>query len=933
MRRPSAAIVLSLFALAATASTPYVRSFDALPGFNTAETRAIAQDARGFMWFAGDSGLVRFDGQHAQRFAPSDRPCRALSVSVDEIGIYAHDECGQLFSVDANGRSTLLLAGSGHHVRAAASSGSHRYAVIDHQLVTVHGDTARALGVTVVPEPFGFPRLLPVPCGVVLSTSRNSWLVRNDSPERAPMALHHGNGAEIGDVVAAAGCDHRPLALLSRFPGVLYRASAGDATRMSALHVERNRGIGLAYRDERLWVSYDIKLLAFDGDIMTRRFAQSRDLPSGGPLLVDAEQSLWIGSISRILQLPEPDAQRYDASAGLVSSHAYGIVAEPWRGAGSVLLISWQGAHRLQDGSVENTSPLDVFGTACTTLQHTWYASKAAWQLDSASGSILFPRAPGDDSSITQCIQVNGVDLAASGLGLIRRREGQAQPDVLRPALHAGGPAGISALAMHDERLWMAEGDEVCDVNPWAPDQAADCRRCDGARSVNSLLEAGGNLYASAAPLGLVRIDRSGCYPQRLDDDALGATPHGLSSAHDGGFWAYGNQAVLRLLPDGRDRLRVVERIGRSRGLSSTAAVAVLDIGQAVWVANIEGFTQINRSRPGLVEPPLHLAPLRASADGLAIHDAQILPASTGVVDLNFAGLSFREPDQLRYRHRINAGPWSLPSASSRLTLTRIQPGSYNIEVAFQQAAGSRWSAQERLRFVVRGPWHSTWWGITLIAMAATAAVLAVYGIRRQRQALLSRQRNEIAADLHDELGSELASVRVLSSLLERADLSEGDRQSLAAELRESSEAASSNLRRLVAHMKSGATIGQLLAQVQRLAERLCGASLRLHFALSEADNARPLPALTYRQLYLMLSEALSNASRHAQATSVALRATVQSGMLIVECTDDGIGFDPARIEGNGLGHLRERAHKLGAKLHIQSAVTAGASVRIEVPL
>ena len=934
MYRLSVAVLLSLIALAASAAAPHSRSFDAVPGFNATETRAMAQDSRGFMWFAGATGLIRFDGQQARRFAANDRPCGAQSVSVDLLGVYALDDCGQLFSVDSQYRTQQLLTGASGRVRAAASSGAHRYAVVDHQLVAVFGDTSRALGITVVPEPFGFPRLLPLPCGVVLSTSLRAWLVHNDHPDDPPEPLRHINGAEIGDVVAAAGCEGRALTLLTRFPGVLYRASVDAPASMSKVHAERNRGIGLAYRGQRLWVSYDIRLLAFNGDSLTRSYPQSRDLPSGGPLLVDAEQSLWIGSMARVLQLPDPDTQRFDASAGLVSSHAYDVVAEPWRGEDAVLAISWQGAHRLRKGRVENPQPLDVFGTACTSAKHSWYASQRDWQLDRASGTVRAPRLRGDDTVITQCLAVAGGDLAASGLGLIMRREGEAQPTVLRRALHPDDPPGISALALHDDRLWLAAGNEVCDVNPQAPDSdAATCRRCDGARNVRALLPYQGRLYASASPLGVVRIDRDGCHPQRLEDPALAIAIQGLSPAHDGGFWAYGTQSVLRLLPGGSEQLQVVERVGQSHGLGSTAAVALLDTGPALWVANIEGFTQIRRDQPGAALPSLQLAPLRASADGMTLNDGQVLPSSTRVIDLNFAGLSFKEPGQLRYRHRINTAAWSAPSASSRLTLTGIQAGAYTLEVAFQATPVSPWSPSERLRFVVSSPWYRTGRGMGLMALTMLALWATVMLLRRQRQQVLERQRQDIAADLHDELGSELASVRVLSSLLDRDDLSDRDRRTLIADLQDSSEAATGNLRRLVAHMKSGTTLGQLLAQIRRLGERLCGSALQVEFNVSDGDKARVLSALRYRQTHLLLSEVLSNAARHAHATSVILHARLQTGVLVIECSDNGRGFDPQDTQGNGLGHLRERARKLGARLHIAAATGAGVEVRLELPL
>lgn len=937
--------LLLLQAPALFAATPFVRSFEALARAGATDTRALTQDDRGFIWLAAESGLIRFDGQRAQHFAANARNCRVLSVSAHGAGVIAHDDCGHLFSVDPAGAVLTLLPGG---VRTAASSGQRVFAVVGAALVELRAGELRPLGLTAAPEAFGFPRLLVADGALVLSSSASSWLlpIADDDLPVVPIPLLATDGSAIGDVVAAAGGRHRPLALLTRFPARLYSAghtAAGGLAgppRLELLHEERNRGIGLAWREERLWASLDIKLRGFDANRSLVEYAQDRELPSGGPLLVDRERSLWIGSISRVLQLPEPDALRLDRADGLVSAHGQAVLAEPWRGIDAVLALTWQGAHRLLHGRVLDHQPMQIYGTACTGNAHSWYAGRNHWHLDRADGQLQTGRASGDESQLTDCVQLHERDLAVSEMGLLERRGSSVAPRLVRAALEPGGAPGMDALAVAGDALWLARRDRICQ---WPlGDLARDgrCVRCTGARSISGLLAIDGYLLAAAPPLGIVRVANDSCVALTLDEDMLGAIPNGLALARSGGFWAFSNQAVLRLQQGSDDRLVVLETIGQAQGLTQMAAISVAETDQALWVANIEGYTRIGRaSRDDLSELPLRLAPLRGMADGMPLRPGQELSAGTRMVELEFAALSFKAPHQLRYRHRIgNAdgyGAWSVPSHHARLALSELQPGSYRIDVAAQRDPSSPWSSPELVEFSVRSAWQHTLWGRASIGLSILVVLGGMARMRYQKQRSLKQQRLQIAADLHDELGSELASVRVLTSLLKRPEIAAEERAALLGELEDSSTAASTNLRQLVTHMKHGTDLGQLLRQLNRLAARLCGTSLRSQFSLDEAGSATLLPETVFRQLWLLGSEVLNNVARHARANRVDLRATLHQGRLTLDFVDDGVGFDPAdtTATGNGLQHLRQRAGILRARLLIDSLPRRGTTIRIELSL
>jgi signal transduction histidine kinase len=80
--------------------------------------------------------------------------------------------------------------------------------------------------------------------------------------------------------------------------------------------------------------------------------------------------------------------------------------------------------------------------------------------------------------------------------------------------------------------------------------------------------------------------------------------------------------------------------------------------------------------------------------------------------------------------------------------------------------------------------------------------------------------------------------------------------------------------------------------------------------------------------------EALSNVSRHAQATTCRVSLFEEDARVVVEVDDDGRGFDPAKVRagGQGLGNLRSRALAIGGQVTIDSHQGEGTRVRVELP-
>src|SRR5690606_974670 len=99
------------------------------------------------------------------------------------------------------------------------------------------------------------------------------------------------------------------------------------------------RGIALTLRRGTLWMALDRFLVARRPGEPLEVLGSDEGISSGGPLLVDREGSLWMGTFSELLQLPEPETRLWSDEHGLPSRHTRFVV----RSGDHVWVATWQG--------------------------------------------------------------------------------------------------------------------------------------------------------------------------------------------------------------------------------------------------------------------------------------------------------------------------------------------------------------------------------------------------------------------------------------------------------------------------------------------------------------------------------------------------------------------------------------------------------------
>ncbi len=232
-----------------------------------------------------------------------------------------------------------------------------------------------------------------------------------------------------------------------------------------------------------------------------------------------------------------------------------------------------------------------------------------------------------------------------------------------------------------------------------------------------------------------------------------------------------------------------------------------------------------------------------------------------------------------------------------------------------------------------------------LLALAVAAAALAAGWLlaaraRVSRALALERVRARIAEDLHDDIGSSLSRIAILSELARRK-APDGETAALLGEIAETSrglvgamsdavwsiDPSQDELSRVVARMRTFA------------ADVLDGKGIAWTFEAPEEAQGR-VDAEIRRELFLVFKEAVTNVARHSGARRAQIRLEVLPDSLSLEVADDGKGFDtrPAHDlgsslrRGRGLVNMQVRAKRMGGRLSVISAPGIGARLDLVLP-
>jgi len=225
---------------------------------------------------------------------------------------------------------------------------------------------------------------------------------------------------------------------------------------------------------------------------------------------------------------------------------------------------------------------------------------------------------------------------------------------------------------------------------------------------------------------------------------------------------------------------------------------------------------------------------------------------------------------------------------------------------------------------------------LLLLGVAITAWLLNRARLRRLQEAQALRK--QIAHDLHDEVGSTLSSISLLSGMVnsliaqQRPEAVERAIQRINTDARQILEA----MDEIIWTINPGNDSLQRIAlRLQEYAQPLMESkAIRFSFEIDPMLETQPISMEVRRNLYLIGKEAINNLVKYSAATQATVRFTYDQGQLRVLIEDNGQGFDPARLSmRTGQQSMQERARAIGGTLTVRSALGHGTRLQLTTDL
>jgi signal transduction histidine kinase len=211
------------------------------------------------------------------------------------------------------------------------------------------------------------------------------------------------------------------------------------------------------------------------------------------------------------------------------------------------------------------------------------------------------------------------------------------------------------------------------------------------------------------------------------------------------------------------------------------------------------------------------------------------------------------------------------------------------------------------------------------------------YKVRVNKLLAIEKLRFQLSRDLHDDMGSTLSTVNILSSIaksklrsdpeqslsyLERISFTSQQMMESMDDIVWSINPMNDTMDKLVNKMRAFA--GGILEPLQIDLQLLCDDSVD-QLKLNMAGR---------RDFYLIFKEAINNAAKYSACTRVKVEMFLKGKMLHLKIRDNGVGFiTEGNTEGNGLGNMKKRAGNLKAKLNIESVTGEGTAIELIVDL
>jgi ligand-binding sensor domain-containing protein/two-component sensor histidine kinase len=469
---------------------------------------------------------------------------------------------------------------------------------------------------------------------------------------------------------------------------------------------------------------------------------------------------------------------------------------------------------------------------------------------------------------------------------------------------------------------------------------------------INALYYLNGYLWAATSGSGIVTInlETGGKKKFTINEGLQDNYVFGISAENSRVLWFSTGKGIIRLIYKKENQDLKIEKLSfynRQNGLYNNEFTPGSFFSGSIGDNFFGGINGISYFRPDEIE-------IKESQVTLVISEAKInhqplkqnlavpylkhieLDHFQNSVELKFIGLNTMFSSGLNYSYKLIGydDDWVEAGGRNFAVYTNLDPGNYTFSVRLAQDGLDAVSFTS-LGILIRAPYWKTTWFKTLLFLMVFFILWVFYKVRIYQLLQVQKIKDNISADLHDDLGASLTSIQMIWAVTKNRLGYQNELKDVIQLFDEKIHESSEALDEIVGNMRlKDENLSEVVSNTRRYVSDLLESQGIVYQIHTDFDlGNRQLSMQKRRDFFLICKELLNNIIKHAQAEYVHLSVMAKKDHLVLFVEDNGIGFNSEQQrKRHGLSIIKKRINKWKGNFHLESVLGKGTRITIEIP-
>jgi len=348
-----------------------------------------------------------------------------------------------------------------------------------------------------------------------------------------------------------------------------------------------------------------------------------------------------------------------------------------------------------------------------------------------------------------------------------------------------------------------------------------------------------------------------------------------------------------------------------------------------------------------ITPPPVYITSILINGQSQKNFNNLNLASDQNTITFNFIGIINREEKNSLYLYRLLKADkkWNTLKKRNSVTYASLRPGNYTFQVTAINSNNIKSLNPAEITFKINTPFYLQWWFISIILILLILSLILTTKLRINRLLEIEKVRTRIAADLHDEIGSGLTKIAILSEYalqdeVKEEKLLEGNHNPNSDD--NSIQRVGKIARNLVDSMMDVIwaidpkydSLQDFIFNFKNYAYEVCEAkNINLQIKTKDIENIK-VNSQTKRCLQLISKESLNNSLKYSECSNIVYSLSVKNKNIILKIEDNGVGFDSSNTKyGRGISNMEKLVNELSGSFNYETGLGKGTKFSFIIPL